>query len=102
MQSAMKPRWPIVAVLLFCAVSTLTPLAYATPPDPTWIAGFWDDADHDDVILLITSDAGAVEPHMAPDGSPVHAVVTTVPQTDQRRACYHARSSPPPRAPPAS
>ena len=36
----------------------LTPLAYATPSDPAWIAGYWDDADFDDVIFLLT---GGVE-----------------------------------------
>ncbi len=38
----MKPRVPVLAVLLLSAVATLAPLAYATPPDPTWIAGVWE------------------------------------------------------------
>jgi len=28
-----------------------------SPPDPTWFAGFWDDGDYDDVILLSSAQA---------------------------------------------
>ncbi len=101
MQGAMKLRLPALAVLLFSAVVTLTPLAYATPPDPGWIPGFWDDADHDDVIARITSDIGAIEPHPASDGGPIHAVVHAVPQADERPVYARAHSSPLTRAPPA-
>src|SRR5437660_11502038 len=38
-----------VVTLLLGALVTLVPLAYASPPDQTWIAGLYDDADHDDV-----------------------------------------------------
>src|SRR5438132_13607033 len=48
----------ILGVLL-----TLPVLAYASPPDPTWIAGFWDDADFDDVVILITSTSAVAETH---------------------------------------
>ena len=44
-----------MAFVVFGALACLQPLAYADPPDPTWIAGFWDDADFDDVVILITS-----------------------------------------------
>ena len=101
MQGAMKRRLPALAVLLLSAVVTLTPLAYATPPDPAWIPGFWDDADHDDLIFRITSDVGAIEPHPASDGGPVRAVVDAVPQTDERLDRSRAHSSPLTRAPPA-
>src|SRR5207245_10743525 len=30
-------------------------LAYADPPDPTWIEGFWEDDDYDDVVFYTTS-----------------------------------------------
>jgi len=102
MQGPMKQGVPVVAGLLLSAVTMLAPLAYATPPDPAWISGFWDDGDHDDVILLITSDISAVEPHVAPGGDPVRAVITGVPRTDEQHASSHARSSPTTRAPPAS
>jgi len=34
-------------------------LAYASPPDPAWIKGFYDDADGDDAVPAITSGYGA-------------------------------------------
>ena len=102
MQGTMNFRWPALALLLLGAVAALAPLAYATPPDPTWIGGFWDDADHDDVIVLITSGVGAIGPHLTPDASAVHAVVTALPPRDEVLTQSRAGSSSPPRAPPAS
>jgi hypothetical protein len=48
-------------LLLLSAIAALTPLAYASPPDPTWFAGLWDDADFDDVVLAVVSAVGALE-----------------------------------------
>jgi hypothetical protein len=31
----------------------LVPAAYADPPDPTWLGGYWDDDDFDNVVILI-------------------------------------------------
>jgi hypothetical protein len=98
----MKPGLPVLAVLLLSAVAALAPLAYATPPDPVWIAGFWDDGDYDDVILLITSAVGVVEARLVSDRSPVQAVVTVLPRADEGPADSRAPSSPQPRAPPVS
>jgi hypothetical protein len=47
--------WGVVSFALIFALATLTALAYATPPDQTWIGGLYDNADHDDVVLLATS-----------------------------------------------
>jgi len=44
----------LVSVLLGIALLALAPLAHASPPDPTWIAGLYDDADHDDAVIAIT------------------------------------------------
>ena len=62
----------LAALLLLVPLFSLTPLAYASPPDQTWIGGFYDDADYDDVILLALSLAVALS-DMAPtlDASPV-------------------------------
>ena len=35
--------------------------SHASPPDPTWISGIYDDADYDDVVCLITSGHGTIE-----------------------------------------
>jgi hypothetical protein len=42
--------WLIAAVL-----GSLVPLAYASPPDPTYLAGIWDNADYDDVVTFVAS-----------------------------------------------
>jgi len=39
-------------------LAVLVPLAYAAPPDPTWIAGIYDNADCDDVVRLVTDGTG--------------------------------------------
>ena len=49
----MSARRPLVLLLLVCLFS-LTPLAYASPPDPTWVDGFFDDADGDDIVTAIS------------------------------------------------
>ncbi len=85
-----------VVVVLSCSQL----LAYANPPDPTWIAGFWDDADYDDVVILITSTASvaetrslcALEPHWVP--------IWAIPLADDRLTPSPARPSPQPRGPP--
>src|SRR5262245_52657759 len=55
------PRW-VVVLSLVAAILALTPAAYANPPDPTWIAGLYDNADFDDVVIFITEAVGAVQP----------------------------------------
>lgn len=60
----MKARVPALLVLLALlpALVILTPLAYASPPDPVWISGFFDEGDHDDVVAQITSTGAALDP----------------------------------------
>jgi hypothetical protein len=48
--------WSIVTVQ--CA---LVPLAYASPPDPTYLAGIWDNAEYDDIVILVTSASGSTD-----------------------------------------
>ncbi|HET7343386.1 MAG TPA: hypothetical protein VFL90_18105 [Methylomirabilota bacterium] len=60
-----------LALLLLTLTLSLRSLAYASPPDQSWIGGFYDDADYDDVVLLITGAPAAppavlvrgLEPH---------------------------------------
>ena len=53
-----RSRRCLVLILLVCC-GTLPLLAHASPPDPTWFPGIYDNADYDDVIGLLT-DAAAV------------------------------------------
>src|SRR5437867_12556756 len=58
------PPLSLMAVLFVCVMTALTPLAHASPSDPSWIAGFWDDGDYDDIGILITYRVGAGEPYL--------------------------------------
>jgi hypothetical protein len=51
-------RQCLVVLLLVAALITIVPLAHGSPPDPTWIAGLYDDGDHDDAVLAIGSASG--------------------------------------------
>jgi hypothetical protein len=60
-----------VLPILLTVISAVTPLAYASPPDPSWIQGIYDDDDFDDVVVFIASGTGAVELFLQSDLSPV-------------------------------
>ena len=45
-------------------------LAHASPPDQTWLAGVYDQADFDDVVDLLTSALEATDSTTAPDVGP--------------------------------
>jgi hypothetical protein len=88
--------------VLLVAISAITPLAYASPPDPSWINGIYDDADFDDVVVFITSGAGVVEPFLQSDLRLVPPFAGYTPQPEQEAVPALFRSSLQPRAPPAS
>src|SRR6185369_10111014 len=56
-RSALLPMTSRAALIAFLAavLATISSLAYASPADPTWIPGVYDDADFDDVVGLVTS-----------------------------------------------
>jgi hypothetical protein len=43
----------LLAVFIACLLIGFAPLAYADPPDPLFIAGFWDDDDFDKIVVCI-------------------------------------------------
>jgi len=51
----MEWRRALTALGLGCALTALLPLAQASLPDQTWRPGLYDNADYDDVVLLVTS-----------------------------------------------
>jgi hypothetical protein len=57
---AMQPLRLVIWVLL-ATMAGLAPLAYASPPDPLWIPGIYDDDDQDDVIVAVTNADGSVD-----------------------------------------
>lgn len=90
-----------LAVLLLGALLTLPALAQASPTDPTWIPGFYDDNDYDDVILFITGAVTAVDSHIT---VPLRVVAVCLGLIAPTRSCFVATrpfSSLSTRAPPA-
>lgn len=55
-------RPPFVLALLVALVGVVA-LADASPIDPTWVPGIYDEGDHDDVVLALISASGL--PHGA-------------------------------------
>ena len=45
-------------------------LAYASPPDPSWVRGVYDDADFDDVVWLIIANVGLIDGAAWMEGRP--------------------------------
>jgi hypothetical protein len=89
----------VLGLILVASILTLTPLAYADPPDPTWVTGFWDDDDFDDVVGYITSAAGWLPAPVACDLRPVE--LPSVPRPVAFQAAVSAsRHASRPRAPP--
>jgi hypothetical protein len=51
----------VFTLVLLATLTGLVPLAYASPPDPAWVSGFYDDADYDDVVVVVTTSIKAPE-----------------------------------------
>lgn len=69
----MVARRFLIAILATLMVG-LAPLAQASPPDQSWLGGLYDDADYDNVVLSVTSAAGAVESQIVRDTGPFQTV----------------------------
>ena len=54
------PQLPLVGLILASLIA-LVPLAYSSPPDPTWLPGLWDNADRDGAVILATSVTSTVD-----------------------------------------
>jgi hypothetical protein len=89
----------VLTLVLVAVILTLTPLAHADLPDPTWISGIWDDDDFDDVVGYITSAAGLLPDPVVCDLRPVALPVLLSPLGFQA-VVSAPRSASSPRAPP--
>jgi len=101
----MQPRRlgsAFLTLLLVAVVGVLTPIAEASPPDPSWIRGMYDDNDFDDVIGLITAGFGLVAEISLVDSRPDRIVITAVLPLDDAPVASLSRASAQPRAPPAA
>jgi len=64
---AISTVFPIAVILIL-----LPPIAFASPPDPSWIAGIYDGGDGDDIVTLVYETSGSDAPalsHMLPPPS---------------------------------
>ncbi len=98
LRDGMTRRLVALAVVGVLACSPL--MAYADPPDPTWIPGFWDDADFDDAIARVTSTSSVAETHALGTLEPHWVPVWTVPAADDRPAPSPVFAPHQPRGPP--
>ena len=61
---AITTIFPVVLALIL-----LPSIAFASPPDPSWVAGFYDGADGDDIVSLVyetLATHAATSPHIGP------------------------------------
>ena len=92
------PRWFVL--LLVALMVALTGAAYATPPDPSWIPGLYDDDDFDNVVDFITSSAGLAIALITAEFCPVRNRVVLLLRPADRIAASVLLSPFGPRAPP--
>jgi hypothetical protein len=91
-----------IVALLIAVIQT----AYASPPDPSWIAGYWDDDDFDYTVVSITGSC-AIDVRDATLGEPILVAVARLEPVDPTGcpsplvADVHPRG-PPPRLFPAN
>ena len=89
-----------LVVVLLCSLVSLSPLAFAFPPDPLWIPGIYDEEDGDNAVELAASIyQGVVSPWVDLGHPSVIALesclprdLTTVVGTNLRS--FHSRAPP--------
>jgi hypothetical protein len=89
-----------LALVLLGVLLTLPAFAYASPTDPAWIPGFYDDNDYDDVILFITGAVSAVDSGVADPVGPVVVCLGLIAPSKPQPAAGRQLESLSTRAPP--
>jgi hypothetical protein len=92
----------LALVALVTVLVVLTPLAYASPPDPSWVSGFFDQDDNDDGVFLITSSLATVDPCPPRSWTPFLVLGATVALEGPGPASTQYSSTADARAPPLS
>jgi len=95
MKRTVWTTWLLVGLMV-----VLTPMAWASPVDPSWTKGVYDDADFDDVVTYLTSGTSTIPVLLVDELVPVHAFVPADSAPDERREVSSPLSSQSPRAPP--
>ena len=92
----------VCAASLIVVLSAIGALAFASPPDPAWIGGFYDDDDFDVSVSLITESLPAVAPSAVCDAAPSSIVVVSLRAVEARLTPAPPPGSDASRAPPAA
>ena len=92
--------WRAISLLVIVALFTLAPLAQASPPDQTWLGGLYDNADFDDVVIIITSSVGLADAAPCIDLQPALVLLDTAPQLAETGVPSADVLAAPSRAPP--
>ena len=95
----MRHSRSVLLVILSVLLLGLVPVAYASPPDPTWIGGYWDDDDFDNAVISIVS-VCAVEIPPVPDAAPQWARLAGIELAEPAFIATSPRPAASPRAPP--
>jgi len=88
------------AMVLALLIITPVTLAHASPPDPTWVPGVYDQADFDDVVDLLTSALEATVSAAAPESGASLALAPKLCPAMVACPVSAPTYSAPPRAPP--
>ena len=89
----------LLALLLVLVIAGLAPATYADPPDPSWLGGYWDDDDFDDVVILLNGTVAIVQT-LVLDAAPPGEVVALVESADAVTIPATVDETASPRAPP--
>ncbi len=92
----------LIGGALLTALVALTPLAYASPLDPTWVSGIFDDDDNDNGVSFVTSSTVTLDPFPLCGWSPFPAFWPALALEDQEPAFPQYISTVDARAPPIS
>ena len=94
-------RIGLIALVMVAQVA-LAALAFASPGDPSWTWGIYDDADYDDVVALVTSGTGTVAPAVPAVAPPGPSLIGRLLDGGEPAAPVRSVSTLRPRAPPAA
>jgi len=91
----------LFVVFIACLLIGFAPLTYADPPDPLFIAGFWDDDDLDKIVDYIL---GSYDVPLVPstDMVPLWVPIARVKLPELIVAPTPVRAEVSPRAPPVA
>ena len=103
-RGAMRRRILLLMVwaTLLTALAALTPLAYASSPDPTWVSGIFDDDDNDNAVSFVTSSTATLDPFPLCGWSPFPVFWPALVSEDREPASPQYFSAVDARAPPIS